>query len=302
MGRADGQPPCTLSSLTAGESVTATAVESTDSWVLLEVPGGWAPKANDTASLPDAVRAAWSRVSAMDRARMQFIKRGPLKSSERRIYVGSSGDKPWWYTWTLPSLEALSNADVNAWLSGHVPHTAETVNQPLYLVCTHGKRDACCAKYGVAMYRTLSALAPDRVWQASHIGGHRFAATLLAFPTGHCFGRLSPDHAQQLFEAYEDRRLEPLESLRGRTSMTRAEQAGAYHLRAAHDWVDLDDIRNAQTLNAQTAEGERRLMFDTPKGCIEVQARAKTGNAIYGSCFKTKIQLSVDWECKLTEP
>lgn len=54
------------------------------------------------------------------------------------------------------------------------------------LVCTHGSRDVCWGKFGYAIYKLLRArhAAPNglRVWRTSHIGGHRFASTLLDFP------------------------------------------------------------------------------------------------------------------------
>jgi hypothetical protein len=66
------------------------------------------------------------------------------------------------------------------------------------LVCTHGSHDKCCAKYGNVFYRqaveTVAQLSLERVrvWQASHIGGHRFAPTAIDFPEGRYYGRLNP--------------------------------------------------------------------------------------------------------------
>jgi hypothetical protein len=56
------------------------------------------------------------------------------------------------------------------------------------LVCTHGRRDACCGARGMEL---LGALAdaprfghPDvRLWRTSHTGGHRFAPTAIALPS-----------------------------------------------------------------------------------------------------------------------
>lgn len=58
------------------------------------------------------------------------------------------------------------------------------------LVCTQGSRDAACGHYGYPLYREIrdhwcGPTTPGlRVWRASHIGGHRFAGTLLEFPAG----------------------------------------------------------------------------------------------------------------------
>ncbi len=68
------------------------------------------------------------------------------------------------------------------------------------LVCTHGTRDACCGKFGYRLYRELDRLAAAageqlRVWRCSHLGGHRFAPTLLELPSGRTYGRVGADDA-----------------------------------------------------------------------------------------------------------
>lgn len=64
------------------------------------------------------------------------------------------------------------------------------------LCCTDSRRDPCCARYGFATYKALVAHAdPGRfhVVQATHIGGCRFAASLLVMPQRHRYGRLTAD-------------------------------------------------------------------------------------------------------------
>ncbi len=62
-------------------------------------------------------------------------------------------------------------------------------------VCTHAGRDACCGRYGDAAYRWLRDRygAELDVWRVSHLGGHRFAPTLLELPEGRCWGKLTPE-------------------------------------------------------------------------------------------------------------
>ncbi len=71
------------------------------------------------------------------------------------------------------------------------------------LVCTHGAVDACCAKFGYPVYRSLRQIAEEtagavRVWRCTHFGGHRFAATLLDMPEGRYWGRLKAEHMPRL--------------------------------------------------------------------------------------------------------
>lgn len=71
------------------------------------------------------------------------------------------------------------------------------------LVCTHDGRDACCGKFGYRVYGRLrfgyAAENPGlRVWRTSHIGGHRFAPTLIDFPEGRYRGHLEPEAQENL--------------------------------------------------------------------------------------------------------
>jgi hypothetical protein len=57
------------------------------------------------------------------------------------------------------------------------------------LICTHGRRDACCGRQGTALVMQV-ATDPDiagagyRVSRTSHTGGHRFAPTAVVLPEG----------------------------------------------------------------------------------------------------------------------
>jgi hypothetical protein len=59
------------------------------------------------------------------------------------------------------------------------------------LVCTHGRRDACCGSAGTVLFAALTAAAGSgavtaerRVARTSHTGGHRFAPTVIILPEG----------------------------------------------------------------------------------------------------------------------
>lgn len=70
-------------------------------------------------------------------------------------------------------------------------------NVPLrdLLVCTHEARDVCCGRFGEAAFGALRMAHPRpgvRVWRTSHIGGHKFAPTLIDLPSGHFWGHLEP--------------------------------------------------------------------------------------------------------------
>jgi hypothetical protein len=62
------------------------------------------------------------------------------------------------------------------------------------LVCTHGRRDACCGTLGTRLALALPGLgAGVRTWRTSHTGGHRFAPTAVLLPEGTAWAYLDPD-------------------------------------------------------------------------------------------------------------
>ena len=70
-----------------------------------------------------------------------------------------------------------------------------------------------------------------RVWQTSHLGGHRFAATLMHFPSGLCYGKVEPADVTAIIDAGKEGETGPLRLLRGRTSLSRPAQAAEIFLR-----------------------------------------------------------------------
>lgn len=77
---------------------------------------------------------------------------------------------------------------------------------PLLLVCTHAKRDACCAIKGRPLVTELDKRYPcadygDLVWETSHTKGHRFAPSTLLMPWGYSFGRMNIEATASLIEA-----------------------------------------------------------------------------------------------------
>lgn len=72
------------------------------------------------------------------------------------------------------------------------------------LCCTDGKQDPCCARYGNATWRALRDTADPmqfRVLQSTHLGGCRFAASLVHLPPRHRYGRLTPADVSVFLDA-----------------------------------------------------------------------------------------------------
>lgn len=152
--------------------------------------------------------------------------------------VQSTATKSRIYRFTLESYQDVMEIDVEAVLRGKVVAPQQS---PLYVVCTNGKRDICCAKYGLALYRAMIPQVYTQVWQSSHIGGHRFAGTMYCFPEALCYGYLDPDDGEALIDAYHKRRI-LLNKVRGRAIYKNAIQAAEYFVRREFDNDDMDDV------------------------------------------------------------
>ena len=67
--------------------------------------------------------------------------------------------------------------------------------RPRLAICTHGTRDRCCAKFGFAAFQAAKRLyeAGESAFEpieCSHLGGDRFAATGIFFPSGSMYAHL----------------------------------------------------------------------------------------------------------------
>lgn len=106
----------------------------------------------------------------------------------------------------------------------------ERSRAPIYLVCTHGRHDICCAIRGRPVAAKLAADRPVATWECSHVGGDRFAANLIALPHGLYYGQVTPPAAAEIATAYETGKVVP-GLLRGRSPVSRAAQAAEQHAR-----------------------------------------------------------------------
>jgi len=118
----------------------------------------------------------------------------------------------------------------------------EPVEDPLYLVCTNGRHDQCCANRGRPVVRALRESPwASRVWECSHVGGDRFAANVVTLPHSLYFGRVEPEQAADLARRVDAGRLDR-EHFRGRTVYSPAEQAVEHFVRAELGIDGIDDV------------------------------------------------------------
>lgn len=100
----------------------------------------------------------------------------------------------------------------------------EEVDHPVVLVCTHGKRDRCCALKGRPLAADLTcAFDGDIIWESSHTKGHRFAPSIITLPWGYSYGRLNSSAAIDMVRHLQRGELF-IPGNRGRSCYTKVEQ------------------------------------------------------------------------------
>jgi hypothetical protein len=143
----------------------ASATVKPTSWLLLEYPGPWAPKIEhmDLPIVAEALRHGVRPQLIRRSGRRRRAGGGPL-----RVYVGHSAGEPWLETFEIKDPEGLAEfegLDLAAVAQGRRPRFGEPAEEPLVLVCTHGKRNVCCARQGTPLARDLAGRYGDLIWE-----------------------------------------------------------------------------------------------------------------------------------------
>ncbi len=148
---------------------------------------------------------------------------------------------------------------------------------PIFLVCAHGRRDACCARLGLPFFDALQpVLPPVRLWQSSHLGGHRFAPNVLVLPAGIQLGRIPVERSTEVARLLEAGRI-PLDLYRGRTMYSAPVQAAEIALRVA---TGLDTITDLRLVEHEADH----VTFSTPAGERAVRVEERSGPMVPASC------------------
>jgi hypothetical protein len=269
--------PCSDQSLARDDPMYGTASAGA-SWVLLELPGGWGHSAflrSPAVIDPEIGRAVVRRVET---ARMRIAairKHGRRPRTPRwRWFIAHSevGNE------VLYSGEVSDPRDyLDLALDGS---DGAVCTDPLVAVCAHGKHDQCCAVRGRSACQAIAAQYPDFTWECSHLGGDRFAATMLVLPEGLCYGRVDSTDSADLVRLYLEGRLDNT-LLRGRTSLPHAVQAAQYFAREA---TGEDRIASLGPLDVDKDERSTRVTLSGDSGPIEVCLNEEWSEPLLSQC------------------
>jgi hypothetical protein len=235
---------CSVRSKEAAEETFGTASMG-DAWLLLEYARPWGLKAFDESAIPKAVKTHLTGVlKSVPRSRVLLIKQtrkvsGPLTLFVVRSRESSSSILKFEFF----AYEQLLDLDLASALTGGSPSGATPWEDPVFLVCTHGKRDKCCAKFGIPIYKTIKTLVGEPlVWQCSHVGGDRFAANVICFPDGIFYGHVTEESAKLIAEEYYERRI-VLTNFRGRSCYSFPVQAAEFFARRETGLRGIGDLK-----------------------------------------------------------
>lgn len=228
--------------LALDEPLFGSAPEATR-WIALEDNGRWGAKVPRESELPESVRA-WLAAQERPGTRVVLIRRAVARRGPtRRLIVARTPSEPSERRLVEldVDLDQLARLDLDALLDA-APIHAPDQHAPLWLVCTHGARDRCCAKWGMPIVEALVERHGERVWQSSHLGGHRFAPTFVALPHGLMWGRLGVEPTLALADALGQGRVAGLAGLRGRSCWPPLAQAAEAMLRQVEPELELDAL------------------------------------------------------------
>ncbi len=238
-----GRPFCAEASAARGEPLGATA-SRIDHWVLVEYRRLWSRDLLAGSGLSDAVkRHLRAQLDALPRSRLLFVRRPDRRDHDGiAVYFGRSGERGRFHGLELGDYEDLRALDLAGALAGGAS-APPALERPLLVVCTHGKRDRCCARYGRPLYDALREREDVRecVWQSTHVGGDRVAGNLVCLPEGVYFGRVAPGDADRIVDEYLAGRV-ALECYRGRAAYGFAAQAAEIRVREETGLRGLADL------------------------------------------------------------
>lgn len=284
-------PACAVGWQASGLSAWGSAPQAS-LWVCLEHPGPWGRKAaTQTRGLDPAVGEALDALTAAMGGKFVLIRQAVRNQPDGEpltvLVAGGLATGGWLRRFTVCSPQELLD-----WLRGWDgrPWDGEDAD-PALLVCTNAKRDQCCSRFARPVLDALDDLPREQLWESSHLGGHRFAATALVLPTGQALAGLDEPAAREALELAAGRELWPggRRRDRGRSCLTPERQAAEAW--ALEEWGPL----SAATLVSEELQpGRIRVRTPDREVLVEVGQRTTTYHSRL-SCDKEPEPLT-EWQ------
>lgn len=291
---------CAEQSLQSGLDIIGNA-DTHKLYVVIECPPPWAFRPFESPGIPETLRALQRELDAeYDRFEAQFLlihsEYEHLEQGRRIMLFHKAQGLTTAYTkqvYLVEDLEAVPPL-VEQYLRGEVVQA-----QPMddcdrdFLVCTHGSRDRCCARFGKPIYHAARQIVAERslpnlrIWEASHIGGHRFAPTAIDFPEGRYYGHLDAGSLADLLTRSNTRSLN--HCYRGSGLLPWAVQVLEKHLLSSCGWAWINNPMAGRILDSNADES-----FNV----VELTCRYPTGEMYR---YQGEVIADVSQSCHLIE-
>lgn len=214
-------PLCADTARERGDAMSGTAL-NVRRFLLIEHPGPWGFDALESSGI-DVGTLGQLLVATHDAgARTLLIRRhGRVEATPERAWAVADieSGQILWGSWS-DDAELLAACDALG-----APSTGWS-DEPVMLVCTHGRHDTCCAIRGRPVAAALAERHGNRVWECSHVGGDRFAASVVVLPDGTYYGGLDDVDAGDVLDRHLAGTVTP-SRLRGSSMLSTVAQAAA---------------------------------------------------------------------------
>jgi hypothetical protein len=247
-----------------------------DRFVLIEHPGPWPGKAVEAFG-PD-VRAALTSVPGIKVLLMRRPNRADRPAGVRRwAFADARARRITWGKWDdeadLTRIADVAEADPDGWS-----------HEPVILVCTHARHDACCGVLGKPVVTALAERFGDSVWTCSHVGRHRFAGNVVLPLDGTYYGRMHAADAVGVIERHRAGDV-AVEQLRGFSWLSPPAQLVAAEAHRRWGPASADDVTGAEI--SEIARGRWRVELtgsQTLPSLITAEVQERPTEPILLSC------------------
>ncbi|TYR16954.1 sucrase ferredoxin [Corynebacterium urealyticum] len=267
----------TICSTFTGEQLAGTAKPG-KIILCLEFYTGWGHDILDGTAFGAELNAKIKTFLKDNGAELQFIRRPGREGQDRRqnntrvLYIAwATGTEPVLERMDLPDVEALLDLDLST--PGNTPG-ARRVDHPILLVCTHGRRDRCCAVRGRPLAAALNNHFADAVTgenRTSEVRGRSALAQNHADAAGVGAGPVDPKHAE--FDDHSS--VDPIDPIIWESSHTKGHRfAPSMLLLPANYSFGRMAEGGARSMVEHAQRGELWLQGNRGRGCLDPASQA----------------------------
>lgn len=290
-------------------------------YVLIECPTPWEYRALESSPIPSDLKTLPKELYDQGKpARFLLIHNSKLAQPQQHRVIILEGQEGWSQGYKKQEYQVNDLGEIPAIveqvLAGSPPVENAVESQTRdFLVCTHGSHDQCCARYGKPFFYAANQLIEElslgdqvRVWEASHFGGHRFAPTVIDFPSGRYYGGLEPTALKAILQQTEVPEAFA-HMYRGWGILPETAQVleQTLILQEGWNWFQNRVFLPVQVIKKSDTEELVTLWYQQPNGKVggyeaSVVHDPNENICIYGSCHASHPSTFINWKVTQVKP